>query len=397
MRFGTGTVAALALFAASVASASPPPPRPPRDHPQPSPPERYDPTDPGTCDPYVRTIREPRSAFGAELSMGGQSSGYPVEGRAWGFGFEARRRFSRWFGVVGRVDRTMGRDAGRDTDGDGHDDLATGAVRRLYLLAGPSITLTAAHYEDIVRWWQIDLLAGQAWTTSQDGEDGVVTGADLSFQLAVARLGVRALQGLGDAREVRALLVHLGIVVGGGPSFQYGAGCGRDHKPDGPAWAVGLDIPLGGYNIGGAPGYLAPGFGVEGAYHLHPHGDFLVRGDVLTFPNGDGDRVLHQTLLAGGRIDLMQATNGAIRKGPFVTLLTGYAFGAFTRLSNAGSGPVLDAGIGLGSQASDGGAWLRLHGRFGLTPAISDLRAVFLSVGLEVRIDRRRWRQDSDD
>jgi hypothetical protein len=138
---------------------------------------------------------------------------------------------------------------------------------------------------------------------------------------------------------------------------------------------------------------MAPGFGLEGAYHLHDHFDFLVRGDVLTFPNGDDDRVLQQTLLAGARFDMMPYKEYSARTGPLFTLMTGYAFGAYTRPSSAGSGPVLDAAIGLGLQETDGGAWVRLHGRFGLVPANSDLRAVFLSVGLELRIDRRRWQQ----
>jgi hypothetical protein len=359
-----------------------------------------DPTDPGTCDPYVVHRPQPQGAFGGELSAGGQSSGYPVEGRVWGFGFEARRRFSRRLGIVGRFDWTRGRDAGRDRDGDGHDDVATGRITREWLLAGPSITLTSAYYDDVVRWWQIDLLGGYAWTSSQDGEDGVAAGADLSFQLAVARLGLRALHGVGDASEVRALLLHLGIVVGGGPSYTYGGGCGRDSAGDlGTRWAVALDVPLSGYNLGGGPGYLAPGIALEGAYHMHRHAAALVRGDLLTFPNGDGDRVLYQTLLAGGRFDLTTrgSSSSSLRRGAIFTLLAGYAFGAYTRPSDAGSGPVLDVAIGGGTQADDGAAWLRLHGRFGLTPANSDLRAIFLSIGLELRIDRRRWRDPDDD
>jgi hypothetical protein len=387
----------MVLALGGVAMASPPPPPPPPPD-TPVEMDRVDPTAPGTCDPYVVDIPQSRTAFGGELSSGGQSSTYPVEGRVWGFGFEARRRFSRRLGIVGRFDWTRGRDAGRDRDNTGGDDIATGRITREWLLAGPSITLTAAHYDGVVRWWQLDLLAGHVWTSSQDGDDGLVGGADLSYQLGPGRLGVRALQGFGDAREVRALLVHLGLVGGGGPSFQYGAGCGRGREEDHTtAWALGFDIPLSGYNLGGGPGYIAPGFGLEAAYRLHLRAALLVRGDLLVFPNGDDDRVLHQSVLAGGRFDLMPLATQTLRKGAFFTLLAGYAFSAYTRPSDVGSGPVIDVGVGAGTQADDGFAWLRLHGRFGLSPAIQDLRAVFLSVGLEWRIDRRRWRDTERD
>jgi hypothetical protein len=35
--------------------------------------------------------------------------------------------------------------------------------------------------------------------------------------------------------------------------------------------------------------------------------------------------------------------------------------------------------------------YLRLHGRFGVTPDNVDFRAIFLSAGVELRLDRRRW------
>jgi hypothetical protein len=70
----------------------------------------------------------------------------------------------------------------------------------------------------------------------------------------------------------------------------------------------------------------------------------------------------------------------------------GYDHVATTSSDPIQSGPVVEASIGYGMQKSDGGAWLRVHGRFGVSPDNSDLRAYFLSFGTEFRLDRNRWR-----
>lgn len=350
---------------------------------------------PPACDPYVRTIRSPRTGAGGELATGWQDSAFPSDHRAWSIGLELRRRLSNRFGIVGRVDRSTGRDAGLDVDGDGRDDAATGPITRVSALAGPSVILSTAHAERVARYVELDVIAGYARTASQSGEDGLVVGADLSYQLAAVRLGLRALQGTtGDTREARTVLAHFGVVVGAGPNLGYGAGCGRTESTS-SGWALAFDLPLSGYALGTGLGYLAPGFALEGVYRAHAHFQAVVRGDLLVFPNGDADRVLHQTLLAGARFDLTPISDSSVRNGASFVVLAGYALAAATEPTRAGSGPVLDVALGYGSQGDDGAGFVRLHGRFGMTPDTADLRAVFLSAGLELRLDRRRWRTRS--
>jgi hypothetical protein len=349
---------------------------------------------PRDCTRHEKELRTPRTGGSLEFTTGRQSSGFPLEGHAWGFGFDVRRRIARRIGLIARLDRTHGRDAGVDRDGDGRDDAGTGAVNRLSVLGGTTVTLSSTYYDDFVRFIELDLLAGYLATTSQPGEDGFAAGADLSFQLLVPRVGLRVVQGFGDAREARMVLAHVGINIGGMPPFAVRVGCANGDDDDnrgGSAWAVGFDLPLSGYALVGDLGYVTPGFAVETAYYLHPLVQAVARGDVFAFTNGDADRVVHQSLFAGGRIDLSQPRRST-RIGPSLVVLAGYSFASATEPTRAGSGPVLDASLGFGAHDPTGGVGLRLHGRFGLAPENADVRAVFLSLGVELRLDERRWR-----
>lgn len=317
-----------------------------------------------------------------------------MDGRGWGFGLDVRTRLARRIGLIARFDRTYGRDAAVDGDGDGRDDIGTGAVNRAMVLGGVTTTLSSTYYDDFVRFVELDLLGGYLATTSQPGEDGPAVAADLSFQLVVPRVGVRVVQGLGDARDERLVLAHVGIAIGGSPSFAVRVGCtGGDPDQDdgGSGWAVGVDVPLGGYAFNGLA-IVAPGFAVETAYHVHSYVQALARAEVLAFTNGDADRVVQQSVFAGGRLDLAQPIESSGRVGPSLVMLAGYGFASATEPTRAGSGPVLDVSVGFGGAAPHSAVGLRLHGRFGLGADNADLRAVFISAGVELRLDARRWR-----
>ena len=336
-------------------------------------------------------VESPAVGLGLEWGDGRQHDRAPVDRRAWSFGFEGRARVGDRFGFVARVDRLTGRDAAEDRNGDGRDDAATGPVSRVSVLAGPTMLFGVRH-ADATRFAQIDLLGGYLWTLSQPGENGPAAGVDLSYSLEVARIGARVTQGFGDAHSSRAVLVHVGLVVGAGPSFSYGVGCGRDEK-DESKLALALDLPLFGFGLSSALEYSTPGFGVEAAYHLGHQFDALARADLLVYPNGDRDRTLYHSVMFGSRLDLLRrSTNSSTRTGIFTTLAAGYAFATTTEPTTAGSGPIAEASVGWGGEGSDGMAYLRLHGRFGVSPGNADLRAVFLSAGVELRMDRRQWR-----
>ena len=346
------------------------------------------------CDPYVKRVDSPAYGLGLEWGEGRHADRAPVDGRAWSIGFEGRARLGHRLGVVGRIDRSTGRDAAEDRNGDGHDDVATGPVSRVSLLAGPTM-LFAVRHADATRFAQLDLLGGYLWTLSQPGENGPAAGIDVSYSLEVARIGIRVIQGFGDARSARAVLAHVGFVTGAGPSFSYGAGCGSDHI-DASRLALALDLPLFGFGLSSALDYSVPGFGVEAAYHLAHQFDALAHADLLVFPNGDRERTMYHSVLVGSRLDLLgRRDGGSMRSGVFTTLMAGYAFAATTEPTTAGSGPIAEASIGWGGEGDDGMLYLRLHGRFGISGQSSDLRAIFLSAGIELRMDRRQWRDRS--
>jgi hypothetical protein len=81
-----------------------------------------------------------------------------------------------------------------------------------------------------------------------------------------------------------------------------------------------------------------------------------------------------------------------MRKGVFTTLGAGYDHVATTSSAAIQSGPIAEASIGYIMQASDGAVFWRLHGRAGLTDDNQALRALFVSFGAEMRLDRSRWR-----
>jgi hypothetical protein len=343
------------------------------------------------CDSVAAQAGGSKTGLGFEYASGWQDDASPVDHRAWSLGFEMRAYVAKQFSLVARIDRSTGRDAAIDTDGDHRDDVGTGPVTRLSTLAGPSYVFAIGHDDDIVRFAQLDLLAGYQWTLSKDSEGGLVTGADLSYQLAVARVGLRYTQGFGDAADARAVLGHIGFLVGASPHVEYGKGCGRDEERSPSRLALALDIPLFGYGLSKQLDYIVPSFGIESAYYVSSYFDVIVRGDLLVVPGTDRDRTIYHSLLAGGRIDLGGHTGKGQRSGFFATLATGYAWAAVTTPTTAGSGPVVDASIGWGAQGNDGMAYLRIHGRFGVTPDNYDARAIFLSGGMELRLDRKRW------
>jgi hypothetical protein len=354
----------------------------------------YDPPGLPNCDPTANSSKSSAKGIGFEWATGWQDDAAPTDHRAWSFGFEGRTRLANRIGLVGRVDRSTGRDKATDADRDGIDDVGTGPVTRLSVMGGPSYTLTVAHDKDIVRFLQVDVLGGYMWTLSKDSEDGLAAGADLSYTLAVARIGMRYVQGFGDASDSRAVLAHVGFLVGSAPRVDWGSGCGNEPSRTPTKLALALDIPLFGYGLSKQLDYVVPGFGIEALYHVTPSFDGFVHGDIIDIPRiGDGDRAIYQTLLAGARIDLASRDGEhGTKTGVFSTLGAGYSFAATTDPSSAGSGPVAEAAIGWGGQGDDGAAYLKLHARFGLTPDNEDMRVLFLSGGLELRLDRRKWR-----
>ncbi len=342
---------------------------------------------PEECTKYKARKRTSALGLGIEWGTGVQRTAHPSDGAAWSVGIETRLRLGRRIGAVARVDRVAGRDEAEDMDGDGKDDRSTGSITRILALAGPSIVLDQARFEDEKRFVRLDLLAGYMATQSQPDESGVAAGADLSFQLWGIRLGARVVQGFAGAQNASIGLAHIGFVAGGSPPDSHGADCDKEGKRSSP-FALGLDFPLSGYGISNL-GYITPGIGVEGLWHLSKSFDALARADLLLFPGDERDRVIHQAVLAGFRID-----HGKYRWGTgfFTTIAAGYTHEAGLSPSDTDSGPIADVSLAWGNRDAEGAGYVRLHARIGLTSENVDYFAIFLSGGLELRFDKNRWK-----
>lgn len=346
---------------------------------------------PANCHQYSTIRRSPPFGLGLDWGTGWQRSQYPTDGHAWSFGIEGRMRFGRRFGAVARVDRIAGRDEATDADHNGKDDISTGSITRITTLVGPSFVLDNTRYDDTTRSLKLDLLGGYVFTRSQPNESGLAAGFDLGFQISIVRLGVRFVQGFGDADHATMLLAHLGILAGSAPPYRDATDCGAAAATRSSRLALGFDIPIAGYGISEQLGYLSTGLAVETLVHLSPSFDAMARADLLLYPGHDRDRVIHQAVLAGVRID-----HGSHRHhsdtGFFSTVTGGYSYGSGLTPTTTGSGPIVDLSFAWGGQGTDGAGYLRLHGRFGVGPDNLDYRAIFLSAGFELRFDPRSWR-----
>ena len=345
---------------------------------------------PENCNRYITRKRPPRLGLGFDWGNGYQRSKYPNDGYTWSLGIETRLRLAGRIGAVARVDRSSGRDEAIDVDGDGTDDQSTGLITRISALAGPSFILDFAPFEEIVRSVRLDVLGGYLATRSQADEAGPAAGFDLAFQMSIVRLGLRVVQGFGDASDATMFVGHLGFLIGSGPEFDESSDCGGKTEERSSRLAIGLDVPLGGYGFTKQLGYLPTGLGFEAYYHVLRSFDIAARADLMLFSNDERDRVIHQALLLGFRWDHGKRKRFP-RGGFFSTYMIGHTHGATLEDSTAGTGPITDLSLAWGAQSREGAAYLRLHARFGLGDN-TDYRAVFLSVGLELRLDPRKWR-----
>lgn len=347
---------------------------------------------PDSCHPYGSHARAPAYGFGMDWGNGWQRSRYPSDGHVWSLGIAGRLRFGHHLGAVARVDRTAGPDAGTDLNHDGRDDVATGAITRISALAGPSLVLDNTAYDETTRSLRLDLLGGYLSTRSQADESGPAVGADLALQVWAVRLGVRFVQGLGDARDATMVLAHVGFLTGSSPTYPDERGCLVKPPERASRLALGLDLPIVGYGFSSQLGPSVPGLGVELLWRLSHVFDAVTHADLIEFPDDHHDRVIHQAVLAGVRIDHGPYRGESPRFGFSTTVMGGYTESAGLTPTTAGSGPVVDVGFGWGVESREAAFYVRLHTRFGLGAGDADYRVVFLSSGFELHFDPHSWR-----
>jgi hypothetical protein len=347
---------------------------------------------PANCTKYTNRKKATPLGLGIDWGNGVHTSKHSTDGRAWSFGLETRLRLNRWLGVVARADRIAGKDEGTDEDGDGIDDMSTGSITRIMALGGPSFVLNNRRFTDTKHTIRLDLLGGYLTTRSQPNEDGPAAGINLAYQLWAVRFGVRFVQGFGDARDASTILGHVGFLTGASPPYGNESECveATEHRS---RLALGIDLPLGGIGLSDELGVLASGFGIEGLWKVTNRVDVMTRADLLVFPGADDkDRVIHQAAMAGLRVDHGKMRDRSTRTGFFSTVMAGYTHGAGFENMPGGSGAMTDVSFAWGGQGKEGAGYIRLHARFGLSPENYDYRVIFLSAGLELRLDPRTWR-----
>jgi hypothetical protein len=314
---------------------------------------------------------------GLDIGTGWQASRYPADGAVWTLGLEARLRFARRFGLVARIDRSKGRDEAIDTDGNGEDDVFTGSITRITALGGPSMVFGRRQLSGSQRYLRLDLLGGYISTRTQAHESGFAAGADLAYEIAFLRFGVRYVHGFGDARDAQMLLAHFGFLAGAPPEYD---DCQQTRKSS--RLVLGYEMPLFGWGFTEELGAAQPSYGIEAIWRLTRHFDIVTRADLLYFPGYERDRVIHQAVLAGFRY-----THDPRDDWGFAFVAMGGYSHAAGYVPDAGTGPITNVSINYGWREDEGAVYARLHGRFGLGSENRDYRAVFLSLGAEVSFD----------
>jgi hypothetical protein len=329
---------------------------------------------------------------GFDWGNGWQRSRYPSDGDASSLGIEARLALGERTGVVARIDRVTGRDAGTDLDHNGHDDVATGPITRISALGGPSFVFDKREYASTTRFLRLDVLAGYVATRTQADEHGVAAGFDLAYQVWAFRIGARVVQGFGVARDATMVLGHIGFVAGGSPPID-DDDCKPAPRRDSSRLGLGVDLPLIGWGFSSELGAIAPGLGFEALWRLANRFDVFARADLLLYPGYNRERTLHQAVLAGVRFDHGERRHKETRF--FSAIAGGYSVGAELTPTSVGSGPIVDLSLGWGLLDEEGSAYLRLHVRAGVSPDNEDYRAIFISGGGELHFDPHRWRDRS--
>jgi len=349
-------------------------------------------TVPETCKPYAQPGRSAPLGVGLDTGTGYARSSYPADGQATEVGIEARLRLTNRIGSVARIDYISGKDATTDIDDNGKDDMWTGSVTRVAALGGLSFVWGYARFEDEPRFVRLDLLGGYVSTRSQMNEAGPAAGFDLAYQLWIMRMGLRVVQGFDEADHTTMVIGHFGILAGSMPTLK-DDGCSKtpSSSKNTSRLALGMDFPLIGYSLPTDLGFAAFGFGLSLQYYLTRKLDAVAQGDLISYPGYERDRTIHQALLAGIRIDHSKETWRGAKTGFFSTAMAGYTHSAgFEDVKT--TGPVGDLSLGWGIQSKEAAAYLRLHGRFGISPDNSEYRAIFISGGFELRLDPDRWR-----
>lgn len=375
-----GVAVALVLSgAASAAAQCPPPAGDPR----------YLPTEPGPCmqpPPPIPPLR-----IGAELLIGGQRAEPELDHRAVGVAvpFDVQVVGPLWGGL--RAQYLSGPDQAIDTDQDGKTEIDGDDHRAFFFTAGPRLVV---HTEPARREaWRLS--AGTGWMevlgdVSPDGpvvelaierqaglllvfsEPGVVATHGQGRELT---LSLRGLQGLGDAKDYRALLVGMSY------AHEYAV-----PLPEGETERGQPDVPhtFGGESLIAVNVSSEHGSGITGGFGLYaglPFGDIVemrARGDVTRLRRRDGPPVVQYAALGGFKL---------ARTFPaYLEVLAGWgtALGAKPRFVRPGA--LLD--VALGAQAHNLlgcgiGVHFGVRTRAGLTDGTSEQLTAGLVLGVD--------------
>jgi hypothetical protein len=342
------------------------------------------------CDPYVVSHPAQRIGLGVEVGTGHLQSAPPLDHLALGLGVSTERMLRKRLLLGMRMTYLTSGDESRDEDADGRDDQDTGNIHLVSFTVGPKLRRWGPLRQQDPDAWDLGLAAGYVQALTEVGASGPVAEIELRHTWSsIVSLGVRATQGFADAQDYRAILASAWLGVISKPERSWGAGCGFVENDDGKdtfAYGLGVHLPLVGHGVISDVGLMPPGLGLSLAMQVRYPVDVLLRGDFLWFLRQERDRLAMHTLLAGVR--LARARTSALG----FTALAGYGIAYRPRPGNIASGPVVDLGVSWDfAREAKGGLYLGMHGRFGVSPDNNELRAIFLSAGLEARSNAYKW------
>ena len=352
------------------------------------PPDAVDPApgEPYTCRPAWPDVFSHWSiAFG--LSFGAVSSEAPLLGP--GVMVDGAIDFwpTRSLGLGARYGYLVSGDAGLDEDGDGADDADSPNLGMHLVGAGPRLRLYTD--ETARQMWSLSLDGGWAIDKAALVDDGPfvratiareVGGVDSTAADLRGRIGLTYVQGLGQAADLRALMLELGFGIGWGIPEPLDL---DEHWSPAPfLHTFGFEMAFLSLHLAQDRELLTFGylfgfhFGVQVAEWLEPRARIGMQYQPI--PDGADGMTLF-TGSAGAQLRLSSTSS------PYLELMGGYGFAYGTEPRAYDDGPFVDVTAGWQVGGCNAGFDFGIRYRRGVGTDNADLHALFLLFDMSYR------------
>ncbi len=353
-------------------------------------PERFEPPiepqEMDTCDPYAPD--EPVLPFlrvGLDLLLGTQWNEPAVDHGAVGLAIGLDVPIVEPLLIGARASYVTGGDEGVDGDGDFEDDVDSDNLHSLIATAGPRLRLGSNdHYWGLAAL-EIAVGAGAIASLGGGGSPGPALEGGIRLLRGPTHLGIAVTKGLGDAADFATVMVAAGIDIGGVPEPSFVPnGCNEAPEPGGPPTPFGFraELVLLSAALHERGGVGPPGLAFVGTLPLTTWLDLVARTDAAYYPGYPGDGLVSYAGVLGLRVQPIPRAARAF----FFGVASGYAVSFGTQPRAFEDGPVvdIDASYELNEPNDQGGFYAGVRARFGVIDANEDLRALFVTLGVEL-------------